>query len=63
MSATDHFPTTQLTWLLDRLAEGHGGSSAMRTSDDHLGQARARGEVATEATYPVTAANASRHSR
>lgn len=30
MSATDHFPTTHQTWLLDRLAEGHGGSSALR---------------------------------
>ncbi|MCX5651360.1 MAG: hypothetical protein NTU45_08230 [Planctomycetota bacterium] len=33
MSETDHFPTTQQTWLFDRLAEGHGGSSAIR---DHL---------------------------
>ena len=31
MSATDHFPTTQQTWILDRIAEGHGGSSAMRS--------------------------------
>jgi hypothetical protein len=31
MSATDHFPTTQQTWILDRLAEGHGGSSALRS--------------------------------
>ena len=30
MSTTDHFPTTHQTWLLDRLAEGHGGSSALR---------------------------------
>jgi hypothetical protein len=33
MSETDHFPTTEQTWLLDRLAEGHGGSSARR---DHI---------------------------
>jgi hypothetical protein len=33
MSETDHFPTTQQTWLLDRLSEGPRGSSAMR---DHL---------------------------
>lgn len=33
MSGTDHFPTTQQTWLFDRLAEGPGGSSAMR---EHL---------------------------
>jgi hypothetical protein len=33
MSATDHFPTTQQTWILDRLAEGHRGSSAVR---DHI---------------------------
>jgi hypothetical protein len=31
MSATDHFPTTQQTWILDRLAERHGGSSALRS--------------------------------
>jgi hypothetical protein len=31
MSATDHFPTTQQTWILDSLAEGHGGSSALRS--------------------------------
>ena len=30
MSTTEHFPTTHQTWLLDRLAEGHGGSSALR---------------------------------
>ncbi len=33
MSNTDHFPTTQLTWILDRLAEGDRGAPTLR---EHL---------------------------
>ena len=33
VSNTDHFPTTQLTWILDQLAEGERGAPTLR---EHL---------------------------